>query len=276
VFLGTYAGVPSFIAYYLKQNYKNRYWLDIRDLTYEKYLFFYKLTDLAIKNAYRVVISSHGFSKYLPNYDYGLIHNIDPKMDEFTIQYRKIESNIIRISYIGNISYWDECKKFIDCFKNDTRFILNFYGAGSEKPEAYCKRLCVTNVKFHGQFNREKTVEFYNDTDIIYNIYGNNNRNVRTAMSNKLYYAMKFHLPLLVSQGTYMEKICNEYSIGIAFENIVNFPSILFKWYNDFLARSHGNFERAWEVVKGEDDFESQKFIRFIQDLNCEKNITCK
>lgn len=263
VFVGTYAGMPAFISGYLKKKYKGKYWIDLRDITYEKYSFFYKLESQAILNSYKTVISSKGYRAFLPGFDYGFIHNIDPTMEEIVQRYHKNASKKIRISYIGNLSYWDSCKEMIDVLANDNRFVMNFVGPNYELIQNYCKDNHITNVTFHGRFKREETVEFYNNTDIIYNIYGNDTINVRTALSNKLYYALRFKLPIIVSQNTYMEKITKKYNIGISFDNKCEFADELYDWYLSFDKEKH-YFDAAWTKLKGEDENAINDFIKFI------------
>ena len=263
VFVGTYAGIPAFISTYLKKAYKRKYWIDLRDITYEKYSFFYNLEAKAIKNSHKTVISSKGYLPYLPQFKYGFIHNIDPTMEEILTKYKKIECDKIRISYIGNLSYWDSCREMIDVFANDVRYIMNFVGPNYEVIEEYCKARKIFNVTFHGRFQREETVDFYNNTDIIYNIYGNDIVNVKTALSNKLYYAMRFKLPILVSPNTYMEKITRKYNIGISFENERAFADKLYKWYIDFESQPQ-HFEDAWKDVLKEDKKAIEDFKKFI------------
>lgn len=263
VFVGTYAGIPAFIAYFLKYNYCGKYWIDLRDITYEKYKIFYKLESQAILNSYKTVISSRGYVPFLPKYDYGYIHNIDPTMEEILKKYNKSESDNIRISYIGNLAYWDSCKEMIDVLANDSRFVMNFVGPNYEKIQQYCENNHIINVTFHGRFKREETIKFYNNTDIIYNIYGNDTVNVRTALSNKLYYALRFKLPIIVSPNTYMEKLTKKYNVGISFENKREFADELYDWYQNFNNKKH-SFDAAWQQFKCEDEKAIEDFKEFI------------
>lgn len=268
-FIGTYAFMPAIISGFLKKNYKSKYWIDLRDLTYEKIYLFYKKEGIAINNSFYSVISSKGFLPYLPKYDYGYIHNIDPNMEEIYKVYNKKESKkgVIRISYIGNLSYWNPCKEMIDLFSNNVKFEMRFVGPGYERIKEYCEKNNVKNVWFHGRFERKKTVDFYNETDIVYNIYGNDEINLRTALSNKLYYAMKFRIPILVSPNTYMESICNKYNIGITFENNVDFPEKLYNIYNNFEKEKH-DFDGAWNDVFNEDKKCELRIKEFLEKTN--------
>ena len=253
LFVGTYAGIPALLCNFLKREYKGRYWIDLRDLTYENIPFFYAMEKKVMQNAFRTVVSSKGFVKHLPQeIQYGFIHNIDPLMDKIVMQYKKTSSDKIRVSYIGNLGYWNSCKEMIDRLANDERFLMSFTGPNYERIEEYCKANHITNVRFHGRFSREDTVLFYNDTDVIFNLYGNDNINVCTALSNKLYYAMRFKLPILVNENTYMEEIVKQYSLGITFKNDSAFADELYEYLKTFRAEEH-LFEDAWNDVNKED-----------------------
>ena len=263
VFLGTYAGIPALLSGYLKRNYKKNYWIDIRDLTYENNQIFRVLESKAINNSFSTVISSKGFLPYLPEYGYGYIHNVDPSMDYFINNYNKTETDIIRISYIGNIGYFDACYEFIDTMANDNRFLLQFIGPSSEIIKQYCEKNNITNVRFGGRFPRELTVKYYNETDIIYNNYGNGEINLRTATSNKLYYAMRLNIPIIVSPNTYMEEICLANSIGISFDGKKSFPDRLEEFYHQFI-KDNKQREATWANIVEENNSVSNSLRQFL------------
>lgn len=263
VFLGTYAAIPAFLAGFLKKNYKGKYWVDLRDITYEKYGFFYNLEAKALQNSYKTVVSSRGFLPFLPKADYGFIHNIDPTMEDIAQKFNRTKSDKIRISYIGNLSYWNACREMIDAMANDNRFVMNFVGPNYECIKDYCESNHITNVTFHGMFKREETVNFYNDTDLIYNIYGTDIINVRALLSNKLYYALRFKLPILVSKNTYLEKVVEQYNIGFCFESKPNVANDLYNWYQNYASEKH-DFETAWNVFLSEDKKAIDDFVEFI------------
>lgn len=264
IFLGTYACVPALISNFLAKQYKGKYWIDIRDLTYEKNKIFYNLEKRAILHSFKTVVSSRGFEKFLPDYEYGHIHNIDTNIEKMAEKMHRTENDRIRISYIGNVGFYSECIKFIDVLANDSRFILGFYGAGSDELKKYCEDKNITNVAFAGRFEREKTVEFYCITDIIYNNYGNQGVNLETALSNKLYYAIRLGFPILVSQNTYMETICKEYKFGFTVQYTDDLADRLYEWYIKNASNILYNSE-LWKSIVDEDQKALSDFKAFIR-----------
>lgn len=269
VFLGLQGCAATLNAWFYTHSYKDKYYLDIRDYHYEWFYPYYILEKSIIKNAWYTVISSKGFKRFLPQNDYGYIHNIDPHMDEIV----KVAGNIyreegpIRIGFIGNVRYYNENVKLLEILKNDERFVVEYFGAGSENIQEYCKQNGIHNVKFRGRFQQSETAQLYKEVDIINNIYGNSSMETTTALSNKLYYALCLHKPIIVSDNTYMEKLCDQYGISITFKDDESFADYIYKWYCEFrtnLQDRKDKFDELWTMVMKEDKEAMQRFEDFI------------
>lgn len=219
-FLGTYSGNGILIANYLKKHFKEKYCLDIRDYTYEWFKPFSCLESVSVNNADKVVISSKAFETFLPkNKEYLIAHNIDWDCIEQinSIDYCR-DNSAIRISFIGNMRYYQENYRFLDLMANDERFVLQYFGTGCEELEHYCNEKKISNVRFMGSFERKDTAMLYSKTDIINNLYGNDKTYLKLALSNKLYFSLFTGKPILVCKNTYMETIAVEGKIGFAID----------------------------------------------------------
>lgn len=257
LFLGTYAWTVAFLSSYLKKKYKNRYWVDVRDYTFEKIHIYSMLQKRAIKNSYCTAISSSGFKTFLPEHDYLLIHNID------ICNINKCKNSVkteqpdgkIRISFIGTFGYMSFQEKMIDRLGNDDRFVLQFFGTSVEKAKAYCDEKNITNVIFEGRFPSEKTSYYYSKTDIINNLYGNDNLCVKTALSNKLYYSLALKMPILVCKNTEMEAVTKQAGNGFTFD--FDDPYIgdkLFSWYKNFNSKNLDNCTILFDKFNSENE----------------------
>lgn len=265
-FLGTYACVPALLSNFLNKNYLGKYWVDVRDYQFENIIPYKILEKKVLLNARYVSISSEYFKAFLPKRDYLLFHNIDPMMDKIEKNFNKSASNKIRISYIGHVGWLEESKEVLNTFANDERFIIQYYGKGSETLQQYCQENSIRNVDFCGQFPREKTMALYEKTDIINNIYGNDNIHVRTALSNKLYYSLFLNIPIMVCSNTAMEEFGNKYGISITFENSKQFPDKLFIWYKNFIGNNNHHFSDARNMVLLQNTETAQKIEEFIAE----------
>lgn len=267
VFLSTAAGVVALLSLFLKYNYPKKYWVDIRDYSYEAFYPYKVALGIAITNAYASSISSVGFKKFLPEHHYLITHNIDFESIKQWQQKKVVreESLPVRISFIGNIRYFDLNKKMLEIFKNDDRFLLQYYGKQSEILSEFCRAEQICNVDFFGRFDVEKTAQFYAKTDIINNVYGNDRLELTTALSNKLYYAASLHIPILVSSNTFMEKVSKEYNFGYTMDlDDPNANDKLFDWYMNRTERTCRYEEFMEQVIKEFNDCEDQ-LIRFLK-----------
>jgi hypothetical protein len=249
----------------IMKKYKGKFIIDVRDYTYENKPFIKKAIGSIFDNSWGVVISSEGYKSFLPERDYILVHNSPNLKVTEVVRNEKAASTPLVISYIGLIRFYDQCILTIERFKNDERFSLKFIGAGSSFLENYCKKNKINNVETVDYFEPSKTLEFYNNSDIVFNLYGNNSPFLDYALSNKLYYAALLNKPILVSPNTYMEKLSKEYGFGLTVD--LNDPlcanKLFFEYYNiDFLKL--GNSTTAFMTKVS---YDNKVFEEFIQEF---------
>lgn len=216
------------------KQFKGRFILDIRDYTLENNKIYYYFEEKLINESSATVISSEGFKNFLPLYNYIIVHN----SKEITKSEKCIRSkhsrkvDTIKISFIGFVRFIEQDKKFISKLGNDKRFSILYAGKGANRLKQYCEDNNFTNIELVDQFPSEKTLDFYEQTDLINNVYGNQNPLLDYALSNKLYYAANLKIPILVSDKTYMEEVTKKYKFGFAIDdNSPNLGDLLFNWY---------------------------------------------
>lgn len=274
VFLDTSACTVVLLAGFMRKKFKNRYWIDIRDYSFENIAIYKKLLKKAIDSAYCVDISSRGFLDFLPTLDnYYVTHNIDFETIKKVKKLPHVKSSEIRISFIGNVRYYELNKKLLLAFKNDPRFCVQFFGTGSEVLEEFCLENNIKNVKFKGRFPYEDTPYLYQITDIINNVYGNTTMEVTTALSNKLYYSIYLDKPILVSSNTYMSKFVTHYNLGYEIDyNNVNLADDLYDWYLSFKEKDSSKRNQAISYVEKDFDDYQKRFNNFlVGDYNVNK-----
>lgn len=258
VLLQTSAGV--LLMSLLLNKYRRRYILDIRDYTFEKNIIFYKMLEQLVCYSSLNVISSKGYKEFLPPHDYVSVHN-DVKINESLIEgfsEKSRRSDVINISYIGLIRFYEQNKKVILKFKNDHRFQINFIGKNAKLLENFCIENKINNVNLVDQFPPEMTLNYYKQTDIINNLYGNNSPLLEYALSNKLYYASKLRIPILVCKDTYMEEISLKYGFGYLFD--IQDPMACDKLYNYYKSIDWSVFSKGCECFNTIVESENRKF----------------
>lgn len=267
MFIGTYGCAINYCSFYLRKKYKNKIWIDVRDDLYEWFKPFYLTEKIGIDVSYATTISSHEFETFLPKHNYFYMHNIDSNYKWMIENFNHTEDNDgkIRISFIGNVRYYEQNKRLLTLLGNDNRFKLQYYGNGSKTLEDYCKKNNILNVEFYGAFQQKDTIKFYEKTDIINNMYGNETLNLRVALSNKLYYGLFLELPILVSHDTYMEKLVNEYNIGYTFHEDETFADNLYNWYCEMKNSTNSpRFHDLWKRFLNEDSDSIEKLKHFL------------
>lgn len=119
------------------------------------------------------------------------------------------------IGFIGWIRYKEQLKMLIDAAKETGIHVL-FAGSDSDGIafEEYCKNFPF--VSFLGTFDYgEKIRELYDQIDCVYAVYDADMNNVRIALPNKLYEAIKCEKPIIVSKGTYLSELVKTYGVGV-------------------------------------------------------------
>lgn len=269
IFLQTHAAISC--TSLLLKHYKKRYIVDIRDYTLENIGLYRAIESSLIKNSYASIISSPAYADFLPPHEYVVAHNYSPfDKSEIcsTIEKRNTSGKgCIRISFVGTVRFIDMDKRILRLFANDGRFHIGYYGTGSQVLEEYCKNERITNASFCGSFSPAETLSFYETTDMINNLYGNNDKFLDYALSNKLYHAAQLQIPILVCPNTYMEQIATEYNMGYVLDVTDSLsPDKLYSWFHslDFDLLSAGA-DKFLKKVKAD----NEKYIQVIHGFIC-------
>ena len=220
----------------LKKYVPKRFCVNIRDYFFNHIFFVQSRLKLAIKNANFFTVSSEAYLDFLPKGNSLVMHSLNKKLlsDIKPVSKLREKNEPIRITYIGLIARLPYAYKMIDELGNDERFELIFAGIGSEQIDEYIKGKDIKNIRTHGRFPATETKNFLMETDILYNLYGYNNRHFDLALSIKLYYAISMNIPIMVFDGTFTQKVAEK--CGIAFtlhgEEYVGLGDRLYRWYH--------------------------------------------
>ncbi len=226
------------IADKLKKHYSGRYIFDYRDSTYESFAPFKKIVANLVKGSYATFVSSDAFRIYLPQSEKEKIytsHNI--LIDSLSHRDEKdkygISSDRIRIAFWGFIRHEEINLEIIKRVGADSRFELHYYGREQQVAlnlKQFVKENGINNVFFHGEYKPEERYEFVRKTDIIHNIYYDNN--MMLAMANKYYDGAIFRIPQICMIGSFMAKRATETGIGCACDPYdANFTQDVYKYY---------------------------------------------
>ena len=124
-------------------------------------------------------------------------------------------------------------ERIISAIGNDSRFELHYYGR--EQYEAlhlkeYTASHNYRNIFFHGEYKPEDRYEFVKNTDLIHNLYYD--ENMMKAMANKYYDGLIFRIPQICMIGAQMAIMCEFAQVGIALDpRVEKFSDKLYSYY---------------------------------------------
>lgn len=263
--------LPCFLLRkYLLENYKNRYLLDIRDYTFEKYKYYRDWVHRLVANSFITTISSKGFLDFLPKSDKIIMnHNVHFWEEEKNAAINLKERQVINLCFLGKVRYFDENCLLLDQMKNTFRYQLWYIGKpvpDCDIPE-YCKQHNINNVSFIEKYTDEQKPILYENIDIINSIYDKDDIKAAMALPHRLYEACIFKKPILSSKQTYLGELIAEYGLGLVVDiEKDDVLSLLNEYVNTFNpAQFTKNCNRFLNEVRADETILYQKLESFIQ-----------
>lgn len=209
------------LADVLLTKYRNKYWLDIRDYTYERFMPYKHIVKNLVFGASHVSISSPAFQNFLPaSKNILLTHNISNQ--EFIQDHCAMDpaAKSICIGYVGGVQFEQQNQQLLRQLANHPRYCLKYAGKahlGCDLP-VFCSANGILNVEFQPAFQNSEKSGIYQGIQLINCIYGDDNPVVRLLLPNRLYDCVLFKKPILVSKNTYLAQVVAQYHLGLALD----------------------------------------------------------
>lgn len=134
------------------------------------------------------------------------------------IKKRETDFNHLKFGFAGSLRY-ETLRNFAEVLiKNFPTAQFDFFGRNSDFSEEAISNLKKTGrVFFHGTFtNPDDLPRIYSQLDFIVATYDVNGINPRFAEPNKLYEAIFFRTPIIVSRDSFLEHKVNELGVGFS------------------------------------------------------------
>ena len=231
----------------LSRKYKNRYFFDYRDTSYEYIAPYRRFINKIIMRSYATGISSPGFRKYLTDKkELVTAHNFQDIYYESRVlkcPERKKEGRLV-LGYIGYLREFEYLKKFADIFGSDERFEFNIHGGGDCVDELREYAAKYPNVRVFGAYKEEDKMDIVDSFDMICYNYPSSFVNY-PAVANKFYDGMIRKKPMFGNSGTYSGELISRYGLGISLAE--NEKDINNKIYNYFENFDREEFEKNCE-----------------------------
>ena len=172
------------------------------------------------------LMTSEGFKQYL-NIEVGNIiiqpNKVNKKLMGCERKPLMKECNDFIFSFAGSIRYESMLRFARVIGKYFPQHQFHFYGVANV---AYTQQVLdeltrkYPNVKTFGAFKNPDDFEsIYNSVDVVVTTYGNTSLNERILDPNKLYEAILFCKPLIVTDGTHLADQVQKYGCGIAIDS---------------------------------------------------------
>lgn len=212
--------------------YKAKYIYEISDILYgyqkmRKIQFLMKWLDRkVIKSSTLTIMTSEGFKHYF----FG-----EQELNNIIVQPNKVSSKLklhlgrtilssnmqtLNFSFVGAIRYFDTVLRFAKIIgEKYPQHRFHFWGDSNFASDfkEQCKN--YDNVLFHGAFKNPEDLEtIYSQTDIVVACYENSNLNEQIAEPNKMYEAMYFCRPIVVSTNTFLARQIRKHECGYAID----------------------------------------------------------
>jgi hypothetical protein len=192
-----------------------------------RFWFFYYFERSIILNASHVLSANQQRSilmqkHYRLNETPTAIHNFG-YYDGYIPQ-RRIHEGAIRVIYIGNLSHERKLLELIELFENKGgEFKLTIAGSGilEQKIINMITSMGTKHTNFIGRYDQNELSSILSFHDVGYLFYPNNSLNNRLCSPLKLFDYLVNGIPVISFFNETLEKIYNEYGIGVSANDIV-------------------------------------------------------
>lgn len=176
-----------------------------------------------MRHALITITSSEGFIKYhfkdyFPDNVCLVPNRLNPNILQFPYTDTGYDIKHLRIGFVG-VARFDSIIYFTKVFaENYPQHEIHFYGTKTEKFDIFNS---FKNVFFHGPFiNPNDLPKIYQNVDLILATYDTRYDNVRYAEPNKLYEAIYFKKPIIVSKDTFLADKTQQLGVGFAVDSM--------------------------------------------------------
>lgn len=182
-------------------------------------VFFEYFDKKIIRKSLMTIFTSEGFCKYhfgdcKPSNVAFITNRLSPEIKNYPVKTHKVFNvDKINIGFVGSPRYKAVCNFVRVLCEQYPNHEFHFYGEPIAENLEVLKK--YSNCFFHGAFTNPKDLpEIYQNMDLVLATYDTDFENVRYAEPNKLYEAMYFEVPIIVSSGTFLADKVNKLGIG--------------------------------------------------------------
>ncbi len=230
-----------------------------------------------IRHSVLTVFTSAGFAKFFFGKKIPKNIIIQPNRLDFSFFDKERPDNIVprsidslNFSYVGAFRYPNTVFRFARIIgERYPNHQFHFYGDSILRNKVIAIANSYNNVKYHGPFkNPEDLQRIYSNIDIVVACYDTQSINERIAEPNKLYEALYFRKPIIVSENTFLAERVKELGCGFVI-NVTNDHSII-SFLNSITMSDLERIYKNIDKIQLEDiiDDNSTKIISYLKANN--------
>lgn len=177
-----------------------------------------------IKRSLQTVFTSEGFADYyygdrFPSNISFITNRVSPKCLELTDKVKeKVDFRHLKLGFVGNIRY-QSILNVSDVVSEQTDFEFHYFGNDESLSPDQKQHFKMPGVYMHGGFsNPDDLPSIYSTLDFVVCTYDVKGVNPRYAEPNKLYEAIYYRTPMIVSAGSFLAKKVERLGIGISLD----------------------------------------------------------
>lgn len=202
---------------FVSKNMPGKYSINVRDVWNAPPQSYIDKLRRAVKKSAFNTVSSDGFIERLPEADYIFIHSANEDVVSDIVRRQKERKEPpYTILNIGSFRSDQYAFDVMDAFGNDRRFIMAYFGSGTERMEEYCRNKGYINFICKGRFDIGQTAELLGCADIINCAYGSDCIAETSKMPIRFYYAIYLGVPILMTEGTRIAYYSDKLGMGLA------------------------------------------------------------
>jgi len=182
-----------------------------------------KIDCFIIRHSLQTIFTSEGFFTYHQLKDTSNVTLIPNKLpasiwDVPEVKKHAIDANHLSFGFAGDVRYENIVNFASVLVRNFPMHEFHFFGTIQERVKSLTKELeQFPNCHFHGRFRSPDDLpEIYSQLDFTLATYDTRFENVCYAEPNKIYEAIFFRTPIIVSRGTFLQQKCEKLGLGTA------------------------------------------------------------
>ena len=179
-----------------------------------------------IRQSLLTTLTSEGFVEYhygkkYPDNIIVVPNRVNPKLLNIKFEKSEIDINHIRFSYVGGFRYLTTLNFIKFAAKHFPQHTFSIYGNIMRyEEELMALAKMYSNIHVYGTFkNPDDLSSIYSVTDFVLANYNSLSVNAQYAEPNKMYEAIFFSTPIIVSSGTFLERKVKRLGIGYGIDS---------------------------------------------------------